>query len=218
MLIDIIVYDGLDEMDALGPLEVLRKAQALRDDVEIRLVSPTGQKMVRGAGGLVFSTDGAFDPAGVEIVVVPGGGWVARAPVGAWGEHLRGELEPMLVLAASKARIMAGVCTGTMLLAHAGLVRGRRASTHHSALGELSALGVAVVADRVVDDGDLVTCGGVTSGIDLALWLVERELGAELAEQISQVIEYRWFRPCPAPLEGESSLFIMPVELFEREP
>jgi transcriptional regulator GlxA family with amidase domain len=104
-----------------------------------------------------------------------------------------------------------------MLLAHAGLVRGRRASTHHSALGELSALGVAVVADRVVDDGDLVTCGGVTSGIDLALWLVERELGAELAEQISQVIEYRWFRPCPAPLEGESSLFIMPVELFERE-
>jgi transcriptional regulator GlxA family with amidase domain len=155
MLDDIIVYDGLDEMDALGPLEVLRKAQALRDDVEIRLVSPTGQKMVRGAGGLVFSTDGAFDPAGVEIVVVPGGGWVARAPVGAWGEHLRGEL---------------------------------------------------------------VTCGGVTSGIDLALWLVERELGAELAEQISQVIEYRWFRPCPAPLEGEPSLFVMPVELFEREP
>ena len=80
MLVDIIVYDGLDERDALGSLEVLRKAQALRDDVEIRLVSPTDQKMVRGAGGLVFSTDGAFDPAGVEIVVVPPrGGRLSRA-------------------------------------------------------------------------------------------------------------------------------------------
>jgi putative intracellular protease/amidase len=84
MLVDIIVYDGLDEMDALGPLEVLRKVQALRDDFTVRLVSPTGQKKVRGAAGLVFSTDGAFEPTGAEIVVVPGGGWVARAPVGAW--------------------------------------------------------------------------------------------------------------------------------------
>ena len=212
MLVDIIVYDGLDEMDALGPLEVLRKVQALRDDFAVRLVSPTGQKKVRGAGGLVFTTDGAFEPTGTEIVVVPGGGWVARAPVGAWGEHERGELKPLLVIAAANARIMAGVCTGTMLLAHAGVIEGRRAGTHHSAFGELAALGVQVVADRVVDDGDLVTSGGVTSGIDLALWLVERELGAELAEQISRVIEYPWFRPRLAPPDGASSLFVVPVE------
>jgi transcriptional regulator GlxA family with amidase domain len=218
MLVDIIVYDGVDEMDALGPLEVLRKVQSLRDDFEVRLLSPTGQKKVRGAAGLVFSTDGPFEPTGAEVVVVPGGGWVARAPVGAWGEHLRGELEPQLVAAAANARIMAGVCTGTMLLAHAGVIEGRRASTHHAALGELAALGVEVVADRVVDDGDLLTSGGVTSGIDLALWLVERELGADLAEQISRVIEYPWFRPSLPPPDGVPSLFVVPVEMFEQEP
>jgi transcriptional regulator GlxA family with amidase domain len=128
------------------------------------------------------------------------------------GEHVRGELKPLLVIAAANARIMAGVCTGTMLLAHAGVIGGRRAGTHHSALGELAALGVEVVADRVVDDGDLVTGGGVTSEIDLALWLVERGLGAELAEQISTVIEYPWFRPRLAPPDGVSSLIVVPVE------
>lgn len=217
MLVDIVVFDGLDELDALGPLEVWRKAQSAHGNFEVRLVSATGQKTVRGAGGLDFSTDGTFDPTEAEILLVPGGGWNARAEVGAWGEHQRGELEPLLAVAAAHVGVLAGVCTGTMLLAHAGLIPGRRASTHHSALAELAALGVEVVAERVVDDGNLVTCGGVTSGIDLALWLVARELGEDLAERIAVTIEYSWFRPSPPSPEGGASPFGGGVELVGRE-
>jgi len=91
--------------------------------------------------------------------------------------------------------VMAGVCTGTMLLAHAGVVGERRATTHHSALPDLADLGATVVQDRVVDDGSLVTSGGVTSGIDLALWLVEREFSREVADNVAQRMEYPRWRP-----------------------
>ena len=86
-----------------------------------------------------------------------------------------------------------------MLWAHAGLISGRRATTHHNAVAELAAFGVEVVNQRVVDDGDLVTCGGITSGIDMALWLVERELDAELAAAIATELEYERHRPLRGP-------------------
>jgi uncharacterized protein (DUF427 family) len=87
---------------------------------------------------------------------------------------------------------MAGVCTGVMLLARAGVVGGRPATTHRSARDELAATGARVLDQRVVDDGDLVTAGGVTSGIDLGLRLVERFAGPELAEREATRLEYPW--------------------------
>jgi len=195
MLVDIVVFDGVDELDALGPLEILRRAEQGTDDFSARLVTHTGSNTVRGACGLTFSVDAPFTPGEAEIVIVAGGGWNAHAKHGAWAEYQKGELTPLLVAAASSASVIAGVCTGTMLWAHAGVITGRRASTHHSALDELAELGVDVVPERVVDDGDLITCGGVTSGLDLALWLVARELNDVLAQQIAKGIEYKWFRP-----------------------
>ncbi len=86
---------------------------------------------------------------------------------------------------------VAAVCTGGMLLSAAGLVRGRRAVTHHGALDELRENGAKVLPEaRVVDDGDIVTAGGVTSGIDLALHLVERGWGMQLAEKVAEEMEY----------------------------
>jgi transcriptional regulator GlxA family with amidase domain len=87
-----------------------------------------------------------------------------------------------------------------MLLARAGLLRNRPAITHHSAIGDLRAADARVIEERVVDDGDIVTCGGVTAGIDLALWLVERFLGADKASETAAHIEYErrggvWLRP-----------------------
>ena len=195
MLIDIIVYDGLDEMDALGPLEVLRSASALGADLRVQLVTREHQVEVRGAYGLRFIPDARYEPGGAEIVVVTGGGWAARADVGAWGEYCRGDWLPLLARAATASRIMAGVCTGTMLLAHAGVIGTRRAATHHAAWSDLTATGAHLVRERVVDDGDLITSGGVTSGIDLALWLVERECSAEIAARIGTRMEYEWQRP-----------------------
>jgi transcriptional regulator GlxA family with amidase domain len=195
MLIDIVVYDGLDELDALGPLEVLRKAGAAGAEVLARLVTRRPQDLVLGANGLRFQPDAVYQPGEAEIMLVAGGGWAARADAGAWGEVRRGEWLPLLADAAGSTRIMAGVCTGTMLLAHAGVVGNRRANTHHSAWDDLAATGATLVKDRVVDDGDLVTGGGVTAGIDLALWLVEREFGRALADGIASAMEYPRARP-----------------------
>src|SRR5437588_9450073 len=194
VLIDIVVYDGLDEMDALGPLEVLRSASR-NADISVRLVTREPQDVVTGAYGLRFMPDGVYQPGEAQIVIVAGGGWAARAERGAWGEVQRGAWLPLLQQARSTADVLAGVCTGTMLLAHAGIVGRRRASTHHTAWDDLAATGATLVKDRVVDDGDLVTSGGVTSGIDLALWLVEREFSPQLAEQVATRMEYARQRP-----------------------
>jgi len=188
--IDIVVYDGLDEMDALGPLEVLRSATAAGADITARLVARLPAEEVTGAFGLRFRPDGAYEP-GADILIVPGGGWAARAERGAWAEVQEGSWLPLLADAARQVRVMAGVCTGTMLLAHAGVVGSRRASTHHTALGDLAATGAQVVSERVVDDGNLVTSGGVTAGIDLALWIVERFTDRALADRLAQRMEYQ---------------------------
>jgi transcriptional regulator GlxA family with amidase domain len=77
-----------------------------------------------------------------------------------------------------------------MLVAASGILRGRPAVTHHGAIQDLLAAGAQVVQARVVDSGDIVTAGGVTSGLDLALWLVERFYGSEIAHEIGVEIEY----------------------------
>ena len=193
MRIDIPVYDGIDEMDALGPLEVLRSAERSGADFRTRLVTRTPQSHVTASYGLRFLPDDVHSP-GADLVIVPGGGWAARASTGAWGEVQRGEWLPLLARAAESS-VMAGVCSGTMLLAHAGVVGSRRASTHHTARDDLAATGAQLVTDRVVDDGPLLTSGGVSSGIDLALWVVERFHGPDLADRVAARMEYARTRP-----------------------
>lgn len=194
MRIDIAVFDGVDEMDALGPLEVLRAAARVGADLDAHLVTRERQDVVTGLNGLRFLSDGVYGP-GADVLLVPGGGWSSRNEAGAWGEVQRGDWLPLLTAAQGTTSLMAGVCTGTMLLAHAGVVGSRRASTHHAALEDLAATGATVVRDRVVEDGNLVTSGGVASGIDLALWLVERQFSRELAERVARGMEYQRERP-----------------------
>jgi transcriptional regulator GlxA family with amidase domain len=202
MLIDIVVYDGLDELDALGPLEVFRNAGKAGADMVARLVTRLPQELVLGSNGLRFLPDAAYEPGQADVLVVAGGGWGARADAGSWGEVQRGDWLPLLADAAGTVRIMAGVCTGTMLLAHAGVIGTRRAGTHHAAWDDLVSTGGTLVRDRVVDDGDLVTSGGVACGIDLALWLVEREFSRALADGIATTMEYPRFRPTPGAHRG----------------
>ena len=192
--VDIVVYDGLDELDAVGPLEVFRNAGAAGADLESRLVSRADPEPVTAGHGLRFWPDARFEP-GADLVVVPGGSWAARAEAGAWGEVRRGQWLPLLAAAARSGTVMASVCTGTMLLAHAGVVGRRRAGTHPSAWDDLAATGATVVRDRVVDEGDLITSGGVTSGLDLALWVLERFFSAELADGVGRQMAYTRARP-----------------------
>src|SRR2546421_8078473 len=179
--IDIVLFDGVDELDAVGPLEVLRGVAAQGADLEVRLVTRTEPLEVTGNHGLRLRADAIYSP-GADILLLPGGGWIARAEAGAWAEAERGDWLPLIKAAAESGTVLAGVCTGVMLLARAGVIGARPATTHHGAKAELEAAGVKVVDERVVDAGGLVTAGGVTSGIDLALRLVERVAGPAAAE------------------------------------
>ena len=145
--------------------------------------------------GCACSPTRSTGPGEADVLLVTGGGWSTRAEVGARAEVQQGGWLPLLLEAARTAQIIGGVCTGTMLLAHAGVIGTRRAGTHHAAWDDLASTGAAVVKDRVVDDGDLVTSGGVTSGMDLALWIVEREFGRGRADRIADRMEYPRFRP-----------------------
>ncbi|WP_132058118.1 DJ-1/PfpI family protein [Halorussus amylolyticus] len=189
--IAVVVYDGFDEMDAVGPYEVLSSAagRGCDLDVSIRTLDPTDT--VTAAHGLRIGVDGTLADADPDIVVVPGGGWSARTPeASAWAEAQKGDLPAALADLHERGVELAAVCTGGMLLAEAGILDGRPAVTHASAVSDLRETDAEVVDARVVDDGDVLTAGGVTSGIDLALHLVERLCGEEMAEEMATRIEY----------------------------
>lgn len=190
----IVIFEGFDELDAIGPLEVLRNAIVGGADLRVDLVTEEPVETVTGSHGLTVAPDGVLAPEH-ELVIVPGGGWGERADAGAYGEVQRGRLPVALRAARERGAAMASVCTGAMLLSAAGITAGRRATTHHGALDALAGTGAEVVRERVVDDGDLITAGGVTAGIDLALWIVERHFGEGLADIIAHEMEHeRRFR------------------------
>jgi transcriptional regulator GlxA family with amidase domain len=187
--IAIVVYDGFDELDALGPYEVLRNAARGGADVAVELVTREPAREITAGHGLRLVPQGVLGDS-YDLVIVPGGGWADRAESGAWAEIERGDLPAALRGLREHGAAMGSVCTGGMLLSAAGITRGRPATTHHSAIAALADEGADVVNARVVDDGDLVTSGGVTAGIDMALWLVEREWGAPLADLIAREMEH----------------------------
>lgn len=191
MRFEIVVFDGFDELDAIAPFEVLENARQAGADFEVRLVSWTGVREVTAAHGLRISVETAdeYSPR-PDVLIVPGGGWIARSPVGARGEAERGHIPKRIAELHAAGTTIAAVCTGGMLLAAAGLLGGRAAVTHQGAIEELRATGANVVEARVVDDGEIVTAGGVTSGLDLALWLVERFAGREIVERVEREMEY----------------------------
>lgn len=189
MRIEIVVFDGFDELDALAPYEVLRTAQAYGAEWDVTLVgAPTAGTVTAHHGLRLVVTEALGHP---DALIVPGGGWSQRSARGTWGEVQRGDLPARIAAAAPGCAWVASVCTGTMLLSAAGLTRGRPATTHHQAHSDLAAAGTKVITDaRVVDDGDLLTAAGITSGLDLALWIVEREAGAAIAAKVARQMEY----------------------------
>jgi transcriptional regulator GlxA family with amidase domain len=189
MRCEVLLFDGFDELDALAPWEVLSDIGRARDDVEVALVTLDGNAPVRASHGAVITPHRALSEH-VDLLVVPGGGWNDRSRSGAWSEVERGVLPEAIRARHEDGALVASVCTGAMLLAAAGLLTGRPAITHHVAIDDLKAAGANVVHARVVDDGDVVTAGGVTSGLDLVLHLVERHWGAPLALAAERELEY----------------------------
>ncbi len=191
MLIQIVLFHGFDELDVIAPFEVLKNAAAAGANLQVELVTLADTQEITAAHGLQVRVAGRLGNGPLpDILLVPGGGWNNHAPQGARAEVQRGELPSAIARLHTEGTTIASVCTGGMLVAAAGLSVGRPATTHHSAVEELRATGAKIVNARVVDDGDLISSGGVTSGLDLALWLVERYFGAALALKIERQLEY----------------------------
>lgn len=189
MEIAIVVYDGFDDLDALGPFEVFSHAAKKGADVDVGLYTADEQRTVETSHGLRFEPHGQL-PEDPDLIVVPGGGWSEGNERGARGEAKEGTLPDILGDYSQGETVIASVCTGAMLLAEAGLTDGRPAVTHHTAIEDLRESGATVVDARLVDDGEILTAGGITSGIDLALYILDEEFGSELASLVATSMEY----------------------------
>ncbi len=211
MRVEILLYPGFDELDAIGPFEVLQQARKRGAPFTTRLVTVAPAGEVRAANGLWVRSEGPVAESGrPDLLIVPGGGWGTRAPQGAWAEAHRPETPAAIRAQHTDGAILAAVCTGAMLLGAAGLLYGRNATTHHVALDELRAQGAQIVEARIVDDGEIITCGGVTSGLDLGLWLVERFASVEIAREVEATLEYQrrgpvWRRTARAAAGSDSA-------------
>jgi transcriptional regulator GlxA family with amidase domain len=200
--IAIACFDGFDELDAIGPYEVFENAARLGASWDVTLRSARESDIVTASHGLRVEPDGSLADVAPDLLVVAGGGWNERSEAGVWTETERGDLPDAVAAAHNRGATVAGVCTGGMVLSRAGLLDGRPAVTHGGAIEDLRATDATVVDARVVDDDDVLTCGGVTSGLDLAVHLVEREWGADVAAAVCEEMEYE---PRGGVFRGESA-------------
>ena len=183
-----VIFDGMTSLDFLGCFDAVDRLRSmkLRTGLECRLVAHTAA--VRDGAGLEFHAHDVAPPlTDFDLVVVPGGmntrtlvedrdfiGWIASA---------------------AQVPTLASVCTGSLLLGAAGLLQGRTATTHPSAYKLLDQYAARVVDARIVDDGTVVSARGVTSSIDLGLYLTERSAGEAARRRIAEQMDYPYYDP-----------------------
>jgi transcriptional regulator GlxA family with amidase domain len=181
------LFPDVEELDFAGPWEVLSFwARVVAADAEVFTVAASVDP-VRAAKGLRVLPDTAWDEAGpIDVLLMPGGRG-ARALLGDDALHQR------LRSLAADGTLMTSVCTGALIYAAAGLLRGRPATTHYATLDALASLDgtIEVRPDaRFVDDGNVITSAGVSAGIDMALHLVARLDSVDAARQVKREIQY----------------------------
>jgi transcriptional regulator GlxA family with amidase domain len=201
MEIAILLFDRFTALDAVGPYEVLRSIPAAK----VKFVAKHTGPVRTDTGSLAITADYALgEVLAPDVLVVPGGpGQVALmndAEVLEWIRKVH-----------AGTKWTTSVCTGSLVLAAAGLLAGLRATSHWLALDVLQKYGAEPTAERVVIEGKIITAAGVSAGIDMALWLVAREYNDELAQAIQLGIEYD-----PQPPFNAGSPAKAPAEIVER--
>jgi transcriptional regulator GlxA family with amidase domain len=187
----VLIFDGVEVLDFAGPFEVFGVARDAQDafGFEVFTVALEARAVVARNGLRVLPHVRATDMGPVDILVVPGGFGSRR--------EMRNEDTLAFVRDASAAaQVTLSVCTGALILAAAGLLRGLAATTHFAALDELRALdcGEVRAQARVVDNGRILTSAGISAGIDGALHLVSRRMGAACAIETAKYMQYDWSR------------------------
>jgi transcriptional regulator GlxA family with amidase domain len=197
----VLLFDGFDPLDAIGVFEVLAAGSAaVGGELAVELVTAEGPRsVVSGTLGLTIPATGTLDPEKPGYVVVPG----ASGPIDGDPDDGIDTIPVLLSRFSQTAAIplvkqamenpvvtVTAVCGGSLALAMAGLLEGRHAVTHVLGMDLLDATGAHAVRARVVDDGDLITAGGVTSGLDLGLYLLELAYGPKIARAVETLFEY----------------------------
>jgi len=194
--VGILIFDDVEVLDFAGPFEVFSRTRTVpgpesrrsEDSAPFRVftIAKTGEPVTATGGLVVVPKYGFAETPRIDLLVVPGG----------FGTRLLMADEETLDWirrTAAKARQVSSVCTGALLLAKAGLLEGRRATTHWASLDLLDSLGAGVTVERssrVVDDG-VITSAGVASGIDMSFYVVETVFGRAVADETAKYIEYR---------------------------
>lgn len=202
MYAQIVLFDSFDPLDVIAPYEVLwAGGVAAGGALTVELVSAEGPREIAGgSGGLVLRATTTLNPDDADLIIVPG----AAGPISEPEDGRKIDTIPILLARTMETNLpvlmrkaldnprvtVATVCGGSLVLAMAGLLEGRHVVTHHMGMDVLSASGAIPIHARVVDDGDLITAGGVTSGLDLGLYLLERELGPRIACSVEELFEY----------------------------
>jgi transcriptional regulator GlxA family with amidase domain len=180
MQVAILIFEGLTVLDAIGPYEVLRSVPGW----EVRFVAPEAGPLRADSGALGLVADYSIDEVTEPDVVLVGGGQGNRPLLS--DERLLDWLRAVN----ERTRWTTSVCTGSLVLGAAGLLRGKRATGHWLYLEPLREYGAELVSERFVEDGKVITAAGVSAGIDMALHMVGREAGPEAAQAIQLAIEY----------------------------
>jgi cyclohexyl-isocyanide hydratase len=178
-LIGMLIFPRLTQLDMTGPYEVLARLPNTR----VHLVAHTMAPVTTDRGMQIVPTITFADCPQLDLVMVPGGP----------GQQDLMEDETVLAFLrkqAAGAKYVTSVCTGSLVLGAAGLLKGKRATSHWAAIGHLKPLGAIPVSEKVVIDGNIITGAGVTSGIDFALSVAARLDGEDVARQIQLQIEY----------------------------
>ena len=183
--IGILLFDGVEEMDFVGPWQVFAAAMQGRVGERVLTVAASTEPITCELGMRVLPDVSYQDAPGPDVVVIPGGSGARREIANP--TTVRWLRETM-----SRSTWITSVCTGSFLLVGAGLIPGRKVTTHHDFLDQLRAMGGAevVAGVRFVRDGNLVTAAGVMSGIEMSLWLVGELYGPEVMERTKSYIAY----------------------------
>ena len=177
--IGLLIFPNITQLDATGPYEVFIKFP----DAEVRLIWKSLEP-VKAGGGMLLTPDTTFaDCPQLDLICVPGG--AGMNPLLNDDETLE-----FIRTQARSAKYVTSVCTGSLVLGAAGLLKGKKATSHWMSVEMLEAFGAIPVKDRVVRDGNIITGGGITAGIDFALNVAAEELGEDAARAIQLGLEY----------------------------
>ena len=200
MIIGMVVFPNLTQLDLTGPYEVFGRLLTTK----VLLIAESLQP-IKSDNGLLLTPDTSFDSSPqVDILFVPGGRGIFEA-------MQNKKLINFLQLQSMNAKYITSVCTGSLVLAAAGLLNGYKATTHWLSLHLLKLFDVEVVEERVVIDRNRITGGGVTAGIDFGLFVVAKLFGENAAKETQLMMEYN-----PAPPFNAGSPKTAENEIVDR--